>query len=78
MDLLGQRFIAPSSIPPAELPNSFVAVSDEAQPATLALLGVQRPTEAAVYRQEPLLCTTQSHCNWGLPIVMALLRDVVC
>jgi hypothetical protein len=78
MDLLGQRFIAPSSIPPAALPNSFVAVSDEAQPATLALLGVQRPTEAAVYRQEALLCTTQSHCNWGLLIVMALLRDVVC
>jgi hypothetical protein len=64
MDLLGQRFIAPSSIPPAALPNNFVAVSDEAQPATLALLGVQRPTEAAVYRQEHLQCTSQSHCDW--------------
>jgi hypothetical protein len=60
MDLLGQRFIAPSTIPPAALPNNFVAVSDEAQPATLALLGVQRPTEAAVYRQVVLQCTSRS------------------
>lgn len=63
MDLLGQRFIAPSSIPPAALPNYFVAVSDEAQPATLALLGVQRPTEAAVYRQECLQCKSQKYCD---------------
>ena len=54
IDLLGQRFIAPLSVPQAALPNSFLAVSDEAQPATLALLGVQRPTAAAVYRRATL------------------------
>lgn len=51
MDLLGERFIAPPGVQAAALPAGFVAVGDEAEPAALALLGVQRPLPAAVYRQ---------------------------
>lgn len=50
MDLLGERFAAPVGIPAAALPDCFVAVGGEAEPAAFALLGVHRPSHAQVYR----------------------------